>query len=167
MEETTMGALTTKRWGADVTPWQELEAFGNRIGRWMENPSLFGPSAFTTPVFRTPLFADATGWMPAVELVESDGEFVLTAEIPGMTKEDVSISVEDNVLTLKGEKKYEHEEERDRMYIREREYGTFERSFALPRNTMTEKIKAEYRDGVVKVHIPKGPEATARRIEIK
>jgi HSP20 family protein len=84
-----------------------------------------------------------------------------------MSKEDVTISVEDNVLTLKGEKKFEHEEERDRMYIREREYGSFARYFRLPRNVDGESIKAEYRDGVVEVHIPKGPEAKGRQIEIE
>jgi HSP20 family protein len=162
-----MGALTKRSWGADATPWHELEAFGNRIGRWMENPSLFGPASFRAPVFSAPVYREHAEWMPAIELTESEGEFLLTAEIPGMAKEDVAISIEDNVLTLRGEKKYEHEEERDRMYIREREYGVFERSFALPRNISAEQIKAEYHDGVVKVHIPKGPETQGRKIEIK
>jgi HSP20 family protein len=157
-----MSALTKRRWGADVTPWQELEAFGNRIGRFMDYPDLFGSRAFVAPVL-----SGTTDWMPAVEFVEADAEFVLTAEIPGMSKEDVTISVEDNVLTLKGEKKFEHEEERDRMYIREREYGSFARYFRLPRNVDAENIKAEYRDGVVEVHIPKSPEAKGRHIEIK
>jgi HSP20 family protein len=70
------------------------------------------------------------------------------------------------VLTLTGEKKFEREEERDRMYIREREYGTFVRSFALPHNISAENIRAEHRDGVVQVHIPKGPEAKGREIPI-
>jgi HSP20 family protein len=156
-----MPALTTKRWGADITPWHELETLGNRMRRFFDVAPLFAPSAFTAPLLET------GEWWPAVELVEANGEFVLTAEIPGMTKEDVDISVEDNVLTLKGEKKFEREEERERMHIRERRYGAFERSFTLPRNVDAGKIKAEYKDGVVEVHMPKAPEAQGRKIEIK
>lgn len=156
-----MPALTKKRWGADITPWHELETLGNRMRGLFDYPTFFTPSVFTAPILET------GEWWPAVELVEADGEFVLTAEIPGMSKDDVEISVEDNVLTLKGEKKFEHEEERDRMHVRERRYGTFERSFALPRNVEAGKIKAEYRDGVVEMHMPKAPEAQGRKIEIK
>jgi HSP20 family protein len=157
-----MPALTRARkgWGADITPWNELETLSNRMRSLMDYP--FAPS-----LFRAPLLSETTQWLPAVELVESDGEFLLTAEIPGMSKDDVDISIEDNVLTLKGEKKYEHEEEKDRMHIREREYGTFERSFTLPRNVDATKIKAEYHDGVVELHLPKGPQAKSRHIEIK
>jgi HSP20 family protein len=156
-----MPALTTKRWGADITPWHELETLGNRMRRFLDVTPFLAPSAFTAPLLET------GEWWPAVELVEANGEFVLTAEIPGMTKEDVDISVEDNVLTLKGEKKLEHEEERERMHIRERRYGAFERSFTLPRNVDAGRIKAEYKDGVVEVHMPKAPEAQGRKIEIK
>ena len=155
-----MPALTTKRLGADITPWHELETLGNRMRTFFDYPFLT-PTVFASPLLET------GEWFPAVELVEADGEFVLTAEIPGMTKENVDISIEDNVLTLKGEKKYEHEEEKERMHIRERRYGSFERSFTLPRNVEAGKIKAEYRDGVVEVHMPKAPEAKGRKIEIK
>lgn len=156
-----MRALTRGRWGADITPWSELETLGDRMRQWMDFPT------FTPSLFRAPLLSETTEWLPAVELVEGDDEFVLTAEIPGMSKEDVDVSIEDNVLTLKGEKKLEREEERDRMHIREREYGTFQRSFTLPRNVQADHIKAEYHDGIVEVHLPKGPEAKGRRIEIK
>jgi len=156
-----MPALTTRRWGADISPWHGLETLGNRMRNLFDYPTFLAPSVFTAPVLET------GEWWPAVELVEADGEFVLTAEIPGMPKENVDISVEDNVLTLKGEKKFEHEEERDRMHVRERRYGTFERSFTLPRNVEAGKIKAEYRDGVVEIHMPKAPEAQGRRIDIK
>ena len=156
-----MPALTTKRWGADITPWHELETLGNRMRSFFDYPTFFAPSVFATPLLEN------GEWFPAVELVEAEGEFVLSAEIPGMTKENVDISVEDNVLTFKGEKKYEHEEEKERMHIRERRYGTFERSFTLPRNVEAGKIKAEYKDGVVEIHMPKAPEAQGRKIAIK
>jgi HSP20 family protein len=83
-----------------------------------------------------------------------------------MGKEDVTISVEDNVLTLRGEKKFERDEEKEEMHIREREYGTFTRAFTLPRNVDAAKIRAEYHDGIVEVHMPKGEEAKGRQIEI-
>jgi HSP20 family protein len=156
-----MRALTRRGWGADITPWHEFETLADRMRSLADFPP-FGAS-----IFRAPLVSETTEWLPAVELVEKDGEFLLTAEIPGMSKEDVTVSVEDNVLTLKGEKKFEREEEKDRMYIREREYGTFTRSFTLPRNVEASKIKAEYHDGVVEVHMPKGAEAKGRHIEIK
>ncbi|MGE0160381.1 MAG: Hsp20/alpha crystallin family protein [Gemmatimonadales bacterium] len=155
-----MRALTTRRWGGDVTPWQEFEALSERIRRWADFPPL-GAS-----LFRAPLLTETTEWLPAVELVENDGEFLLTAEIPGMAREDVDISVEDNVLTLKGEKKLERDEKKEEMHIREREYGTFTRAFTLPRNVDAAKIRAEYHDGIVEIHMPKGLEAKGRQIEI-
>lgn len=154
-----MRAVSKRRW-ADLTPWNELEGFGGRMRRWMDYPP-FGMS-----LLRTPLLSEAAGWLPAVELIEADHEFVLTAEIPGMVKDDVDVFVEDNILTLKGEKKVEHEEEHDRMHIHEREYGSFERCFTLPRNVDVERIKAEYHDGIVEVHLPKGEEAKGRHIQI-
>jgi HSP20 family protein len=137
-----------------------METLGDRMRRWTEYPT-FGAS-----LFKTPLFSEAD-WLPAVELVEEDGEFVLTAELPGMSKDDVDVSVDDNVLTLKGEKKTEREEAHNRMHIRERAYGTFERSFTLPRNVETEKIRADFHDGLVEIHMPKGEEAKSKHIEIK
>jgi HSP20 family protein len=154
-----MRALT-KTWGADITPWQEFETLSERMRRWAD----FAPIGAT--LFRAPLLTDTTDWLPAVELVEKDGEYVLTAEIPGMTKQDVDVTVEDNVLTLKGEKKFERDEEKEEMHIREREYGKFVRAFTLPRTVDAAKIRAEYHDGVVEVHMPKGPETKGRQIKI-
>jgi HSP20 family protein len=155
-----MRALTTRRWGADVSPWHELESMGNRLFRMSDYPTL-GPS-----LFKAPLFSE-TDWLPAVELVEEDDEFVLTAELPGLSKDDVNVSVDDNVLTLKGEKKLEREATHDRAHIREREYGSFERSFTLPRNVESGKIRADFHDGLMEIHLPKGEEAKSRKIEIK
>jgi HSP20 family protein len=155
-----MRALTTKRWGTDVSPWHELETMGDRMRRWADYP------AFGASLFKAPLFSE-TDWLPAVELVEEDGEFVLTAELPGLSKDDVHLSIDDNVLTLKGEKKTERDEAHNRMHLRERAYGTFERCFTLPRNVEAGKIRAEFHDGLVEVHMPKGAAAMSRHIEIK
>jgi HSP20 family protein len=121
---------------------------------------------FGAAMFKTPLLSE-NAWLPAVELVEEDSEFVLTAELPGMSKKDVDVSVDDNVLTLRGEKKTEREVAHDRMHIRERGYGTFERSFTLPRNVEADKIRADFHDGLVVIHMPKGEATKSKHIEIK
>jgi HSP20 family protein len=152
-----MLSLTRKRWGSDVTPWRELEGVSDRM-RQMFDPSF--------PLF-TPVWSETTDWIPAVELVEEDNEYVLSAELPGLKKEDLDLSVEDNVLNLKGNKKLERDQERGRTYIRERHYGAFERSFTLPRNVDPDKITAEFHDGIVAIHMPKVETAKGRHIEIE
>jgi len=109
----------------------------------------------------------AADWGPAVELTEENGSYRLTAELPGIRPEDIEITIEDNVLTLKG-KKEEETEEKDRHYhISERRYGEFQRSFLLPRSIATDEVRAEMKDGVLTVTLPKSQEAMGRRIEIK
>lgn len=151
--------LTRKRWGAEVTPWREIGLFSDRMRQMLE------PTG--TDLFAGPLWGESTQWIPAVELTEQDGEYLLTAEVPGIDKGDVDVSVDDNMLTLRGEKKSETEETKGRTHYRERRYGSFERSFSLPRNVDPSKIKAEFENGIVKVHLPKGAEAKARHIELK
>lgn len=153
-------ALTRKRWAGDVTPWREFDLLSDRMREMME-PGF--PEAF----FRGPAWAGLEEWAPAVELVEKDGEYVLTAEVPGIPKADIDVAIDDNVLTLKGEKKTEFEKDEGRAHIRERRYGSFERSFTLPRNVDASKVRAEFRDGIVQVHLPKGEAKKARHIEIK
>lgn len=155
-----MRALTTRRWGGDVSPWHELETLNNRLRRWVDYPEL------GTAMFGTPMFADKA-WFPPVELFEQDDEFLLTAELPGMLKENVDLSIDDNVLTLKGEKKAEHEVAHDRMHLRERAYGMFERSFVLPKNVDAGKIRAEFHHGLIEIHMPKGEKSKSKHIEIK
>jgi HSP20 family protein len=153
-------ALARKRFGEDITPWREFDLATNRFRDMMLEP-LF-PEGF----FRMPYWAEREDWMPAVELVENDGEYLLTAELPGIFKDDVHVTVEDNVLTLRGEKKLEKERKEGRAHIRERRYGSFERCFTLPRNVDENKIRAEFHDGIVEVHLPKGEETKARHIDI-
>ena len=101
---------------------------------------------------------EETYWMPTVDISETENHFEIRAEIPGVSEKDVSISVTDNRLTVKGEKRQEAET-KDKNYHRvERRYGSFQRSFTLPRHVETSDIKAGYTDGVLTVSIPK-PEA--------
>jgi HSP20 family protein len=109
---------------------------------------------------------EATGWSPDVDLVEKNGELLLTAEIPGVKKEDVQLSIDDGVLTLKGEKKVEKEDKGANWRMVERSWGAFERSFTLPRGVDPAGVKAEFKEGVLTVHIPRPEQAVGRRIEI-
>jgi HSP20 family protein len=99
--------------------------------------------------------------VPSVDLAETDKEMTLTVELPGMEEKDVNLSVRDGMLTLKGEKKYEHEDEKKDLYLVERRYGSFQRSFRLPDTVDADKIDARFDKGVLRVVIPKKAEAVA------
>ena len=94
-------------------------------------------------------------WAPAADVSETDGEYVIKAELPEVRKEDVSITVQDGVLTLAGERKQEKVEEQEKVHRIERFYGSFARRFALPENADEQGIRAESRDGVIVIRIPK------------
>jgi len=97
----------------------------------------------------------AREWAPAADVSETDGEYVIKAELPEVRKEDVSITVQDGVLTLAGERKQEKAAEQEKVHRIERCYGTFARRFALPESADEQGIRAESRDGVIVIHIPK------------
>lgn len=103
----------------------------------------------------------------AVDVFETDGAIELRAEMPGLRPEDVKIDVTDNVLTLSGERRLENEEKREGYRRIERSYGSFTRSFTLPRHVDAENIQAELKDGVLHVCLPKKEEEKSRKIEVK
>ena len=105
-------------------------------------------------------------WAPAVDIYQQDGNIVLKAELPGLEPKDVDIRVEDNVLTLRGERKLDNEVKKENYHRIERTYGSFTRSFTLPNVVDTANIKAEYRDGVLHMTLPKREEAKPRQIQI-
>lgn len=106
-------------------------------------------------------------WTPAVDVVESEDSYVLEAELSGLTKDDVKISVENSILTIQGEKKNEKEEKPKNIQRRERVYGSFLRSFTLPTHVKTDKIEAEFKDGLLRIILPKVEEVKSRTIEVK
>ena len=147
---------TSARWD----PIRELEEMQNRLS------SMFGR--------RLPLVRDggeeeftATEWSPPVDIAEDDKEYTLKAELPGMNKEDIKVSAEGGVLSITGERKIEKEEKHKKYHRIERSYGTFTRSFALPENTSADKVSAEFKDGVLKVHLPKDEKAKPKSVEVK
>ena len=105
-------------------------------------------------------------WAPSVDIYENKDQIVLEAELPGMNQEDFDLAVENNVITLRGERKFEKTEETDNYHRVERSYGAFTRSFTLPQTVSAEGATAEYNNGVLRVTLPKREETKARRIQV-
>ncbi len=106
-------------------------------------------------------------WAPTVDIIENDSAYLVTAEIPGVRKEDIHITLEEGVLTIAGERKQEQTEKTRKLHRLERSYGAFSRSFGLPENIDAEKIEARYRDGVLAVAVAKSETARPRHIEVR
>jgi HSP20 family protein len=106
-------------------------------------------------------------WHPSVDIYENKDQIVLEAELPGMSREDFDLSIENNVITLRGERRFEKKEDTDNYHRVERAYGSFTRSFTMPNTITGEGATADYRNGVLRVTIPKREDTKARRIEVK
>ena len=110
---------------------------------------------------------ELTDWLPPVDITEDSKECTIKAELPGLSKENVKVTVEDRVLEITGERKQE-KEEKDKKYHRiESSYGSFRRSFTLPEDSSGEKVSAEFKDGVLKVHLPKDQTTKPKSVEVK
>jgi HSP20 family protein len=109
---------------------------------------------------------ELSSWTPAVDIHETDDGYVIKAELPGVAKDDVSIDIYQNTLTLRGQRKHEAEVKQDKYHRVERAYGTFQRSFTLPAMIDQEKVQATYKDGVLELHLPKSEAAKPKRIAI-
>jgi HSP20 family protein len=147
-----MSALT--KWN----PFRELDEIQHRIS------SLFGRSPLRPNGGES---ISASEWAPLVDVSEDEKEFLIKAELPEMKKEDVRVTVEDGALRIAGERKMEKEEKSKRYHRIERSYGSFERSFTLPEGTKPEGLSADYKDGVLRVHLPKSEIAKPKQVEVK
>jgi HSP20 family protein len=138
-------------------PVRELGTIQNEMNRlfntFFEAPQGNGPSTLRR-------------WIPAMDLVETDGEYVLRADLPGLSEQDVNIELEDNVLTVSGERKAEHEERKEGYYRVERASGSFSRSLTLPEGVDPEGVKANFDRGVLEVRVPKPEEHKPRKVQI-
>ncbi|MGM0578085.1 MAG: Hsp20/alpha crystallin family protein [Myxococcota bacterium] len=148
--------MTMSRWD----PFRELDDFSRRLSRMFS----------MTPSRREGEETMASAqWMPTVDISETPEDYVVTAELPGIDKEDIDLSLDNGILTLRGERRDEHEEKSERVHRVERSYGRFVRSFRLPDNVDPDAVRADYDNGVLTVNIGKkeirGPEA--KRIEIE
>ncbi|QHP66256.1 Hsp20/alpha crystallin family protein [Bradyrhizobium sp. LCT2] len=151
--------------------WRPFEALRKEVDRLFED---FGTDDFWRRPFHS-LAGFERNWAqklvstPAVDVTESDKAYEITAELPGMDEKDIEVNVANDGLTIKGEKKFEREEKQKDYYVSERRYGSFERHFGLPKDVEADKIEASFRNGVLKVTLPKTAEAQkpAKKIEVK
>jgi len=149
-----INALT--RWD----PFKEMEELQNRFTR------LFGLTP-ARPGNGGQELMTITEWAPSVDIVEDNKEWLVKADLPEVKKEDVKVTVENGVRTITGERQFE-KEEKDKKYHRiERSYGNFLRSFTLPDGADGAKVNAEFKDGVLKVHLPKSETAKPKAVEVK
>lgn len=145
---------------------QEMDRLLDRFWGGLRFPALRGSSVVTPGKSASSMFEMV---VPAVDVTEGATAFVITAELPGMTEKDVEVSVSSGMLTLKGEKRQEKQEQEKDFYLTERAFGSFERSFSLPDGADAEKVGASFANGVLTVTLPKKPEivAATRKVEIK
>lgn len=137
-------------------PLREMEDMFTRYAKSMGWPALGAQETMA-----------AAEWAPRVDIAETDAAYVIKAEIPGVRKEDVKITVDNGILTISGERKEEKEEKDKKFHRVERIYGSFSRSFTLPDNVDESKIDAEFKDGVLTLTIPKTEKAKPRAVEVK
>ena len=141
-------------------PWATLPTLQDRINRIFEE-------SFPVHASQKEGEVSLCDWRPTVDTYEEDGIIVINAELPGVSKDDVTIDIKDNVLTIKGVRNYDQKVEKDNYYRRERCYGKFHRAFSLPDAVDPNRIEASYKDGVLKIKIPKAEESSSKKIEIK
>ena len=127
---------------------------------------LYGETVFPFAPFNEENWSIAS-WSPACDIYETDSEIVVKTELPGVKKENVQVTLENNVLTIRGERKFQEEAKKENYHRVESNYGQFTRSFALPAFIDTNKINAEFKDGLLRLVLPKREEAKAKTIEVK
>jgi len=113
------------------------------------------------------LFNEKKTWVPAFDISENEKEYIVTGELPGIDARDLDITLSDNILTVKGEKKEEKEDKGENYHRVERSYGSFQRSFHIPEKVQMEKVDASYKDGILKLTLKKDEKSEVKKIEVK
>ncbi len=165
------GALTPRReeqrlertrpWGRDVSPFRAMQRMADEMER------LFDDFGFGRR-WLGPSWRETGGelWAPEVEVFQKNHELTIRADLPGLKREDVTVDITDNDVTIQGERKHEKEEEREGYYRTERGYGSFCRVIPLPEGAISEQAKANFKDGVLEITMPAPPASKGRRLEI-
>ena len=149
--------------GSGGGPFTVLQRFADEVDRMFEE---FGMGRGLSPWWRGSQRGGSL-WAPAIDVVQKDDQLVIKADLPGMKKDDLSIEMTDDAITIQGERKADHEEERGGVYRSERSYGSFYRVIPLPEGAITEQAKASFRDGVLEITVPVPPSTTkGRKLEI-
>jgi len=138
-------------------PFRDLNLLQDRMNRLFEDAGR---------TWRTDEPAATTTWSPSVDIFETEGEIVVKAELPGMDRKDIQLNLENNVLSLRGERKFTKETKDENYHRIERSYGVFSRSFSIPATVDEEKIRADFKDGVLKIMLPKKEHAKPKQIKI-
>jgi HSP20 family protein len=141
-----------------ITRWdpvRDLESLSNRLNQ------VFGQSAARPD--EAPVFAD---WTPLMDVEETEAEYLVKTDLPDIKKEDVKVAIQDGVLSLEGERKQEKEEKTKKYHRVERSYGTFVRRLSVPSDVDQQKVQAEFKDGVLTVHMPKSAASKPRSIDV-
>lgn len=139
--------------------FREMEEMSDRLNR------LFG--TWTRPLGAKEESLTVTDWTPSVDIQETENEYLVKAELPEVKKEDVKVTVENGVLMLQGERKQEKEEKGKKFHRVERSYGTFLRTFTVPSDADEAKVAADFKDGILRVHLPKTEKPRPKAIEVK
>jgi HSP20 family protein len=147
---------TLTRWD----PFKEMDELHDRISR------LWGLRPTRAPEGGREMMT-VTAWAPSVDIIEDEKEWLIKADLPDVKKEDVKVTVEGGVLSISGERKFEKEEKEKKYHRVERSYGSFMRSFTLPDGANGGKVSAEFKDGVLKVHLPKDEAAKPKAVDVK
>jgi len=139
----------------EVAPWVGLGEFENRLQQIFNN----WPAESEAP--------KTTGWVPAVDVAEEADRYILTADLPGLSREDIDLSITDDVVTLKGSRKSESEEKKQGYHRIERSFGTFQRAFRVPGGVDNAKVEASFKNGVLSVSLPKPEAVKPKQIDVK
>ncbi len=145
-------------WLARWDPFKELEEIRDAFDRF------FGRSLALKK--SEPSIFDSTPWTPSIDMIDKKDSIVVKAEIPGVDKKNIKVTFQDNTLTIKGETKREEEEKKGNYYYSERYYGSFSRTIELPVEIEKDKVKANYKDGILTITLPKSKEAESKETEI-
>lgn len=145
--------------GSTWDPFREIGELENRMEKYFGKPLLPGNGGKETMA--------VAQWAPVVDITEDQKEYLVKAELPEIKKEDVKVSVEDGDLTISGERKFEKEEKGKKYHRIERSYGSFMRTFTLPEGVAAEKVNAEFKDGVLTIHLPKDEKAAPKSVDVK
>lgn len=159
----------SQRMPEPFNPFRMMRRFSKDMERLFEDFQGFGsPSFLRTDFLPFQTEFSNVAWMPQVEVLQKNGQFMVRADLPGLTKDDVKIEVTDSLMTISGERKEENEDKREGFYRSERSYGTFVRQIPLPEGAETEKAAATFRNGLLEITMPVPKlESTTRKLEIK
>jgi HSP20 family protein len=152
----------TRPWGWDVSPFRAMQRMADEMDRLFDDFG-FGRRGLRPPSWRE---TGAELWAPEVEVFQKNHEFTIRADLPGLKREDVTVDITDNDVTIQGERKHEKEEKREGYYRSERGYGSFCRVIPLPEGAISEQAKANFKDGVLEITMPAPPASKGRRLEI-